>query len=180
MRLKVLHGKSLNSSCFHSFFGFPNFFESLEGSPQIFWHCETKTVDRIVIPYYPKAFRYQNISETKGSPDEIFRYCETKRINRIGIPLLSKTFWYQNISETQNGSPMIFFGDVRQKNRQSCDTPVIQKNFDVRTILKNRRVRPRCFPAIWGKKTSTEKSDTPFLPINFFSTRTFLKDESVP
>ena len=33
---------------------------------------------------------------------------------------------------------------------------IIQKNFDTRTILKHRRVRPRWFSAIWDKKKSTK------------------------
>ena len=69
--------------------GCPNFFESLEESPQIFRHCETKTNDRIV------------------------------------IPLLSEKFWNKNISEEQTRSPAMILGDVRQKNWQNCDTPII-------------------------------------------------------
>ena len=129
MRLKFFHWKSLNSSFVHSFFGCPNFFESLEGSPQNFRHCETKTIDRIVLPYYPKAFRYKKISETQRYPYEVFRYCETKRIDRIVKPLLSETFWYQNIPETQTGwvRLRLFLAMWDKKNRQSCDTPIIEK-----------------------------------------------------
>ena len=95
------------------------------------------------------------------------------------IPLLSKTFWYQNISETQNGSPTIVFGDLRQRIRQSCDTPIVQRNFDVRTFLENRTVRPRCFPAILDKQFPTEERDTPFLSIICFRTKNFLKHRRV-
>ena len=54
-----------------------------------------------------------------------------------------------------------------KKIRQSCDTPIIQKNFAVRTFLTNRRVRPRCFPLILDKQFPTEKRDTPFFAIIF-------------
>ena len=109
------------------FLGALIFFESLEDSPQIFRHCEEKTIDGIVIPYYPKAFRYHKISETQGSPYEIFRYCETKRVDRIVIPILSKKSGNQKFSGSQSGSPMTIFGDVRQKNSKNFDTPIIEK-----------------------------------------------------
>ena len=181
VRLKVFHGKSLNSYFVHSFFGCPNFFESLEVSPQIFWHCETKTIDRIVLPYYPKVSRYQKISKTQGSPYEIFRYCETKTIDRIVIPLLSETFWYQNIPETQTGwVPLRIFLAMWDKKKTKLWYPYYLKTFDIRTFLKHMRVRPRCFSAIWDQKISTEKRDTPLLSKNLFRTRNFVKDKNVP
>ena len=133
-----------------------------------------------MIPYYPKAFRYHKISETQGSPYEIFRYCDTKRVDRIVIPILSKKFGNQNSSEKQTCSPTVIFGDVRQNKSTKLWYSYYLKSFDNRTFLKHKKVRRRCFSANWYKKTSTEKCDTPFLPINFFSTRTFLKDKSVP
>ena len=66
LRLKIIHGKSLISSFVHKIFGCPNFFESLEFSPQVFWHCETKTINRIVITLLSKTFWYQNNSETQN------------------------------------------------------------------------------------------------------------------
>ena len=156
------------------------FCESLEDSPQFFRHCEEKTIDRIVIPYCPKAFRYHKISETQGSPYEIFRYCETKRVDRIVIPILSKKFGNQNNSEKQTCSPTVIFGDVRQNKSTQLWYSYSLKSFDTRTFLKHRSVRPRCFSAFWDKKTSTAKRDNPFLSINSFRTRTFLKDKSVP
>ena len=91
LRLKFIHGKSLNSSFVHKIFGCPNFFESLEGSPQVFWHCETKTIDRIVITLLSKTFWYQNSSETQnGSPTMIFGDVRQKKLDKIVIPLLSR------------------------------------------------------------------------------------------
>ena len=180
VRLKVLHGKSWNSPIIHEIFGCPNFFESLEDSPQIFRHCEEKTIDRIVIPYYPKAFRYHKISETQGSPYEIFRYCDTKRVDRIVIPILSKKFGNQKNSEKQTCSPTVIFGDVRQNKSTELWYSYYLKSFDTRTFLKHRSVRPRCFSAFWDKKLRRQNVTTPFLSINSFRTRTFLKDKSVP
>ena len=94
------------------------------------------------------------------------------------MPLLSKQFWTQNNSETQTGSPTMICGDVRQKSSTKLWYPYYRKSFDTRRFLKDRKVRPRCFSAIWDKKISTEKRDTPFLSF-FFRTRKFLKHKSV-
>ena len=127
VRLNDFHGKPRISSIMHKLFGCPKLFESMEGSPQVFWYCETKTIDRIV------------------------------------IPVLSKKFWNKNNFEAQTGSPAMILGDVRQKNSTKLLYPYYPKCFDTRTFLKHRRVRPRCFLAIWGKRTSTEKRHTPLL-----------------
>ena len=100
-----------------NFFGCPKFFESLEASPQIFWHCETETNDRIVILLLSKKFWNKNNSETQtGSPAMILGDVRQKKIDKIAKLLLSKDFWYQNISETQEGAPTMFFGNLGQKN----------------------------------------------------------------
>ena len=46
----------------------------LQGSSyEIFWYCETKTINKIVIPVISKKFWNQNNSETQaGSPTMIF------------------------------------------------------------------------------------------------------------
>ena len=161
VRLKLFHGKSLNSYFMHKVVVWPRFYESLKGSPQKNRHRETKKFKKVVIDCYPKFFRYQNVSELQGSPYEVFWYCEIKTINKIVIPVLSKKFWNQNNSETQAGSPTMIFGDVRQKKIKKLWYPYYLKTFDTKTFLKHRRVRPRCFSAIWDKNTSTEKRDTP-------------------
>ena len=116
VRLKLFHGKSLNSYFMHKVVGWPSFYESLKGSPQKIRHRETKKFKKVVIDCYPIFFRYQKVSELQGSSYKIFWYCETKTINKIVIPLLSKDFWYQSNSETQEGAPTMFFGNLGQKN----------------------------------------------------------------
>ena len=143
VRLKLFDGKSLNSYFMQKVFGWHSFYESLKGSPQKIQHRETKKFKKVVIVCCPKFFRYQKISELQGSSYKIFWYCETKTINKIVIPYYLKTF-------------------------------------DTRAILKHRRVRPRCFSAIWDKKVRRKNVTPPFLSINFFRTRTFLKDKRVP
>ena len=95
------------------------------------------------------------------------------------IPYYPEIIQYQNISETQ-GPPTKFFGTLRQKRSTKSWHPYYTKKFDTRTFLKHRRVRPRCFSAIWDKKFATERRDSPFSTINFFHTRSFLKHKMVP
>ena len=180
VRLNLLDGKSLNSYFMHKVVVWLRFYESLKGSPQKIRHRETKKFKKVVIDCYPKFFRYQNVSELQGSPYEVFWYCEIKTINKIVIPVLSKKFWNQNNSETQTGSPTMICGDVRQKSSTKLWYPFYRKTFDTRIFLKDRMVRPRCFSAIWDKKISTEKRDTPFLSIFFFLLENFWNTKAFP
>ena len=180
MRLKVLHGKSWNSPIIHEIFGCPNFFESLEDSPQIFRHCEEKTINGIVIPYYPKAFRYHKIPETQGSPYEIFRYCETKRVDRIVIPILSKIFGNQNNSESQTGPPTMIFGDVRQNKSTKLWYPYYRKKIDTRTFLKHRRVAHDVFRQFGTKKLRRINVTPPTYSKTFSVLELFRKTKAFP
>ena len=144
VRLKVLHGKSWNSPIIHEYFGCPNFFESLEDSPQVFWHCEEKTIDGIV------------------------------------IPPLSINFWNKNNSETQTGSPAMILDDVRQKNWQKCDTPIIYNIAIPEHFWNTEGFAHDVFRHFGTKNLRRQNVTTLFLSINFFRTRTFLKDKSVP
>ena len=72
----------------HKMFGCPIFVESMEGSPQVFWHCETKTIDRIVIPLLSKKILNKINSETQtGSPAMILGDVRQKNVDKIVIPL---------------------------------------------------------------------------------------------
>ena len=211
----------------------------MEGSPQVFWYCETKTIDRITIPLLSENFETRIILKHRRVLPRWFLAMWDKKIDKIVIPLLCKNVWYQNISETQKGWPTLFFGDLGQKNidgkkwhpllihelfpywnfseRQKrsptkfigtvrlkvlhgktwnsaimhetfgcpnffesleaapqifphCETktndrivkPLLSKNFWYQnSILKNRRVRLRCFSAIWDKKNFEGKTWDP-------------------
>ena len=86
VRLNDFHGKPRISSIMHKLFGCPKLFESMEGSPQVFWYCETKTIDRIVIPLLSKKFWNKIKSETQTcSPTVFFGDVRQKK---------SKKLWY--------------------------------------------------------------------------------------
>ena len=167
LRLKFIHGKSLNSSFVHKIFGCPNFYETLEFSPQVFWHCETKTINRNVITLLSKTFCYQNSSETqKGSPTMIFGDVRQKKIRQsCDTRIVQNTFDAKTFLKHRRVRPRWFLAMWDKKIRQNSVTPIIQKVFDARTILKHRRVRPRCSPAVLDKQFPTEK---PLLLHNFF------------
>ena len=95
---------------------------------EVFRYCETKRFPRKIVkhPYLAQNFFGcpKFFESLEGSP-QIFQHCETKTIDRTVMPLLSKKIWNKNNTETQTGSPTMIFGDVRQKNWQNCDTPII-------------------------------------------------------
>ena len=78
----------------------PEYFWNTDGfAHDDFWHCETKTNDRIVIPLLSINFWNENNSETQtGSPAMIFgdvrqkksKNCDTPIIEKILIP---EHFW---------------------------------------------------------------------------------------
>ena len=94
VRLKVYHGKSWNSRIMHKIFGCPKFFESLDGSPRIFWLRETKTIDRIVIPLLSKKKLIPEwIWNKEGFAHDVFRRFGTKNFDgNTWHPLLIHIF----------------------------------------------------------------------------------------
>ena len=126
---------------------------------------------RIVISPYPlmhKNFRYPRSFETpKRSPTNFFDFVRLKFINgkSWNSPIIHKIFGRPNFCESLKGSP---------QNFRHCETqtinrfviPLLSKNFDTRTNLKHRSVRPRCFLAMWDKKTT--KSRYRYYPKDFW------------
>ena len=163
VRLKVLHGKSWNSPIMHEILGCHNFFESLEAAPQIFRHCEKKTIDKIVIPYYPKASRYHKISETHGSPYENFRYCETKRIDRIVIPILSKKFGNQKNSENTDVFAHGDFWWCETKQINKIVILLLSKIFWYQNISETQKCSPTMFFGVLGQRNIDGKTWHPLL-----------------
>ena len=178
VRLKVLNGKSWNSPITHKIFGCTSFFESLEVSPQIFWHCTTKTHDRIVIPLLSKNFWCQNRSETqKGSPTMFFGDLGQRNIDgKTWDPplLIHKLFPYWNFSERQKRSPTKFFGAVRLKlfDWKSLDSSFVHSFFGCTIFLNHWRVLHKFF----GTKRQKQSTESWYLFIQkLFDTRTFPK-----
>ena len=79
------------------------------------------TVVPNIFTIYPQHFSIPEISETEGLPYEFFRQCETKNFRRkiliLPPPPLIQTFSLPVIfwNTVQKGSPMKFFGTVRQQ-----------------------------------------------------------------
>ena len=168
MRLRFSYRKSWNSPIMHTIYACPNLSKSLKGFPQKFPHCETKTIDRIVITHYPKNFDTRKTLKHRTVQPRCFSAMWDKRNQQNRDKSLSKKF---SIPEKfWNTSVRLWKFSVLwdKKDRQNRDTAIIQKIFDSRTFLKHRRVRPRCFLAIWDKHFPTEKRDTPLLIHIFF------------
>ena len=62
----------------------------LQGSPyEVFWYCEIKTINKIVIPVLSKKFWNQNNSETQaGSPTMIFGDVRQKKLKNCDTPII--------------------------------------------------------------------------------------------
>ena len=169
----------------HQNFWYPMFSETLDGSPQCFWRCETKklSTQNSEIPFLflcIKFFDTWNILKHWRAPREIFCYCETKNVRRksvIPLPhLLSIIFFsYQKISETQKGSVTKFFGPVRQKIfDKNMMPPSYASEFLMSEFFETQKGSlTNSFGTVKQRKT-TENSDIP-LCIKLFDTRNFLK-----
>ena len=153
------------------FLGALKIFESLEGSPQVFQHCETKTINRIVIPLLSKKFWNKNISETQtGSPAMILGDVRQKKLQESWYPYYPKKFDNRIFWNTE-----VFAHDVFRRfgtkifDGKTWHPPLFSITFfRTRNFLKHRRVRPRCFSATWDKKIPTVKRDTHLLIPTFF------------
>ena len=138
----------------HEKFRDQNFCETRKGSLQIFWYCQAKKFDKIVIILKSKKFLdTRTFLKHKGPTYEIFRYSETKNFRRKNVipPLLSKKFFpYQKFSETQKISFPQFFGSVRQKKvrlKIVISPHLIHKIFfDTKTFWKTDGLPYEVFP----------------------------------
>ena len=97
----------------------------------------------------------EQFCNTEGFAHDDFRRFETKKINKIVTPYSPKLFdtrtFLRHKGPLRNVSVL-----WDKKDQQNRDTAIVQNNFDSRTFLKHRRVRPRCLFAIWDKKFPTE------------------------
>ena len=133
VRLKFSNGKSWYSLIMHKFFVCPILSKSLKKFPQTFWHCEMKTIDRIVIPLLSKKVWYQNTSETQnGSPTMIFGNVRQKNSTKLWYPYYPKMYWCQNISETQ-ASPYKIFRYCETKKVAKIVLPLLSKKLSADT-----------------------------------------------
>ena len=164
VRLKLFHGKSLNSYFMHKVVGWPSFYESLKGSPTKNSAPWDKKVQKSRDSLLSKIFSIPKLSELQGSSYETFWYCETKTINKIVIPVLSKKFWNQNNSETQAGWPTMICGVVRQK-KDKIVIPLLSKIFWYQSNSETQEGAPTMFFGNLGQKKFDGKTwHPPFYP----------------
>ena len=111
---------------FHEIFGCPKLFESMEGSPQVFWYCKTKTIDRIVIPLLSKKFWNKNNSEAQtGSPAMILGDVRQKNSTKLLYPYYPKCFDTRIILKHRRVRSQWFLAMWDKKNWQNCDSPIM-------------------------------------------------------
>ena len=96
-------------------------------------------------------------------------------------PYYLKTFDTRTVPKHRRVCPRWFLAMWDKKNWQNCDSPIMQKLLIPEHFWNAEGFAYDVFRRFGTKKTSTEKRETlPLLSINFFHTRTFLKDKSVP
>ena len=132
---------------------------------------------------FQKKFFFWN---TKVFSNEVFRYSETKALTEnCYTPLLSiKCFFPTRKFLKHRMVPWrSFFGAVREKsfrkNREASPLFCLKLS-DTRILSKPRRVLLWSLSALWEKDFSMKFSDIPFLCIEFFATRNFLRHRIVP
>ena len=155
-RLKIFAGKSSNSPIMHKNFGCRKLTNTLRGSPQNIRHCETKTIDRIVITLLSKKIDTRIfLKHRMVHPRSLLAMWDKKNSKKVWYPYYPKIICYQNIFETQKGSPTTFFGDVKQKNSAKSWYFIIQNFFDNR-ILPKHKGHPTKFFGTVRQKGSTK------------------------
>ena len=182
VRLKFFNGNSWNSPIMLKVYGCPNLSKSLKSFQQKFRLCETK---KPTISWYPILQKFlipEHFWNTRVPLRNFLVLWDNKDWQNRVTPKTQNNFLNQNNSDTQNGSPTLFFGDVRQKfsDGKTWRPFLIHCIFPTRNFLKHRRVRPRCFSVTWDKKILTVKRDTHLLIPKFFHTRSFWKHKRVP
>ena len=141
-------------------------------SNEIFQYSETKTDGKSWFPPpLIQTFSIPEIIATVKDSSTKISGTETKNFRRKILihppPSFIQIFSGPEVSETLKDSPTKFFGTVRQKNfdRKSWKSPppLIHKLFRYRKIseTQHRRVHLPNLSALWDKKLSTEKRDTP-------------------
>ena len=183
VRQQIFNRKSWYSPHRHKVFRYPKLmkhwrvplqkFSALWGKKFSTEDLDTPTPHPTPSPPHPlihKLFRYQKFSETQIRRVPLRNFSalwdkETfdKESWYSPSPLIHKFFRYQKFCETQKGSPMKFFGTVRQKkfNKRSWHNSLKHKIFRYPKLVTHWRVPLQNFSALWGKKFSTEDLDTP-------------------
>ena len=146
-----------------------------------FWRCEKKKFEKIVIPYYPKKFRYQNNSVTpKGSPTMIFGDLRQKKSTKLWHLILQNFSIPEHFWDTRDPYEMFRYCETKKINK--IVIPLLSKTVLIPEHFWNTEGFVHDVFRRFGTKKHRRKNvrPPPLLSINFFRTRTFLKDKSVP
>ena len=156
---------------------------------QIYRHCETKNFRRknVIPPSMHKIFRYPKFSETFKVCSRNFSALWDKKISIENLesppPLLSINFFATGrfLKHSTEGFTYQIYRHCETKNfrRKNVIPPSMHKYFRYPKISETFKGCPRIFLALWDKKFSTEKRDTPFFIHIFFETKNFLKNSRI-
>ena len=134
-----------------------------------------------------KIFRYPKFSETFKVCSRNFSALWDKKISIENLesppPLLSINFLATGrfLKHSTEGFTYQIYRHCETKNfgRKNVIPPSMHKYFRYPKISETFKGCPRIFLALWDKKLSTEKRDTPFFIHIFFETKNFLKNSRI-
>ena len=149
----------------------------MEDSPQVFWYCETKTIDRIVIPQLSNKFWNQSNSETQtGPPTMIFGDVRQKSSTKLWYPYYRKTFDTRNFLKDRRVRPRCFSAILGHKNFDGKTWhPLLIHIFSVLENFWNTKAFPTKFFGTVRLNFSTESRWTPILCIKLLNDHVFMK-----
>ena len=169
-------------------FWYQNTYETQKGRLRCFsaiWDQKTSTKkrDNHFLSFLSKNFfRIRSFPKDKNVPPRCFAVLWDWKFSteNRGTPLLRINFLGALIFLNHWRLLHIFFGTVRQKQSTESWYPYYPTNFETRTILKHKRVRPRWFLAMWDKKVR-QNCDTfiiekLLIPEYFWNTEGFAHD----
>ena len=102
-----------------------------------------------------------------------------KQLTEPWCPYYPKNFETRIILKHRRVLPRWFLAMWDKKNRKIV-IPLLSKDFWYQNISETQEGAPTMFFGSLWQKNFDGKLDTPFLSLNYFGTRTFLKDKSVP
>ena len=167
MRQKIFDGKTWYPLVCIKFFDTPNFLKHWRDAHEIFRHCETKKFRRklVIPPIMHKIFRYPKFSETSKGCPRIFSALWDKKIfdGKTWYPLVCINFFdtLNFLKHLGHAHEIFWHCETKNFRRKNVIPPSMHKIFWYPNFSETSKGCPRIFSALWDKKFSTEKRDTP-------------------
>ena len=167
MRQKIFDGKTWYPLVCIDIFDTPKFLKHWRDAHEIFRHCETKKFRRklVIPPIMHKIFSIPQIFwNIEGMPTNIFGTVRQKNFDgKTWYPLVCINFFdtLNFLKHWRDAHEIFRHCETKKFRRKNVIPPSMHKIFRYPKFSETLKGCPRNFSALWDKKISTEKRDTP-------------------